>query len=101
MCDVEVKDSLAWVTAMKKMIENENNIENLKGAVSKIRTLAGKEVIEKELAEKLMRQLVTTITTRTLIKEGAPVTQLGDRVKEIASSILNNERREQNERENF
>lgn len=95
LCDVEVKDSLAWVTAMKQMIDKENKIESLKRTVSKIRTLAGKEVIEKELAEKLMCNLVTTITTKTLIKEDVPVTQLGDRVKEIATSILNNERRDQ------
>ena len=91
LCEVDITDSLAWVTAMKQMIDQEDDVDALKRALSKIRNLVGKEVLEKELGEKLAHRIATEIATKTLIAEDAPITELTDRVNRILSTI---ERRE-------
>jgi hypothetical protein len=87
LCDAEIKDSLGWTTAMKQMIDKENNVESLKKTASKIKKLSREEVIERELADKLMRQLLTKIITKILIKEDAMITRLPEKINEIASSM--------------
>ncbi len=87
LCDVEITDSLAWVTAMKQMAEQEEDTKTLKQVVSKIRALNGKGVIERELAQKLAHHLAALITLKTLIKEDVPVIKLAERARQIAASI--------------
>ena len=87
LCEVDITDSLAWVTAMKQMAEQEDDVNALKRALSKIRDLVGKEVLERELGEKLARRIATEIATKLLIAEDAPITELTNRVNRILSSI--------------
>jgi len=87
LCNVEITDTLAWTTAMMQMAEMEEDVGALKEAISNVKALAGKEVLEKELAEKLARHLATNITLKTLIKEEVPVTNLLDRANQLAATI--------------
>jgi hypothetical protein len=87
LCDVEIIDTLAWVSAIKQLADAEEDIATLKKAISNVKTMAGKEVIEKELAEKVVRHLATNITLRTVLKEETPVTKLLDRVNQLAATI--------------
>ncbi len=87
LCDVEITDTLAWITAMMQMAEIEEDVGALKKAISNVKALAGKEVLEKELAQKLARHLATNITLKTLIKEEVPVTKLLDRANQITATI--------------
>jgi hypothetical protein len=87
LCDVEITDTLAWVSAMKQLADAEENITTLKKAIAQVKTMAGKEVIEKELAEKLARHLATNITLKTILKEGVPVTKLLDRANQLVATI--------------
>jgi hypothetical protein len=87
LCNVEITDTLAWVTAMMQMATAEEDVEALKKAISNVKTLAGKEVLEKELAQKLARHLAINITLKTLIKEEVPVTKLLDRANQITATI--------------
>jgi len=87
LCDVEITDTLAWVSAMKQLADAEENITTLKKAIAQVKTMAGKEVIEKELAEKLARHLATNITLKTILKEETPVTKLLDRANQLAVNI--------------
>ena len=72
---------------MMHMAEMEEDVGALKKAISNIKALAGQEVLEKELAQKLARHLATNITLKTLIKEGVPVTKLLDRANQITATI--------------
>ncbi|MEJ2099130.1 MAG: AAA family ATPase [Desulfobacterales bacterium] len=87
LCDVEVTDTLAWVSAMKQLADAEEDIATLRKAIAKVKTMAGKEEIEKELAEKLARHLATNITLKTILKEELPVTGLLDRANQITATI--------------
>jgi len=87
LCDVEITDTLAWITAMMQMAKAEEDVGALKKAMSNVKALAVKEVLEKELAQKLARHLATNITLKTLIKEGVPVTKLLDRANQITATI--------------
>ena len=87
LCNVEITDTLAWSMAMMHMAEMEEDVGALKKAISNIKALAGKEVLEKELAQKLARHLATNITLKTLIKEEVPVTKLLDRASQITATI--------------
>jgi len=86
LCEVNITDSLAWVSAMKQMADQEEDTEALKQAIYKIKNLAGKEV-EKELAFNLANHIATQIVSKTIIKEDVPVTRLLQRANEIAASI--------------
>jgi hypothetical protein len=46
-----------------------------------------KEVIERELGDKLIRQLALQLTTQTLLTEDVPVAELTERVDQILASI--------------
>lgn len=87
LCRVNITDSLAWVTAMKQMTDMEEDIDALKQAADRVKSLSGKEVIEKELAQNLLEQITAQITTQTLLKEDAPIARLLYRANEIAASI--------------
>ena len=87
LCDVKITDSLAWVMSMKQLAEQEEDERQLVRAVSKIKALAGKEVIEKELAQKLVHHFITLITHKKLINEDVPIYLMTDRTKEIVASI--------------
>ena len=87
LCDVEITDTLAWVSAMKQLSDSEEDVAILRKAIGKVKIMAGKEVIEKELAEKLARHLATNITLKTILKEELPVTGLLDRANQIAATI--------------
>jgi len=87
LCEVTIKDSLAWVSAMKQMVDTEENPEALRQAIVKIRALTGKEVIERELAINLARHMATRLTIKTLLKEDVPVTHLTNRIDQIVASI--------------
>jgi hypothetical protein len=87
LCEVNITDSLAWVTAMKQMADQEEDPETLKQTISKIKTLSGKEVIETELAFNLANHIATQIVCKAIIKEDVPVTRLLQRANEIAASI--------------
>ena len=88
LCEVEITDSLAWMTAMKQMVDQEDDVNALKRAISKIENIVGKEVLEKELGEKLAQRMATQIALKTLIAEDVPITQLTNRVDQIVASIL-------------
>ena len=87
LCDVKITDSLAWVMSMKQLAEQEEDERQLVRAVSKIKALAGKEVIEKELAQNLVHHFITLITHKKLINEDVPIYLMTDRTKEIVASI--------------
>jgi len=87
LCNIDITDSLAWVTAMKQMAEQEEDTDALKHAITKIKELSGKEVIEKELAQKLADHLAEKITIGTLINEDVPITGIEHRALQIAASI--------------
>ena len=87
LCDVEITDTLAWVSAMKQLSDAEEDIVTLKKAIANVKTMAGKEVIETELAEKLARHLATNITLKTILKEETPVTRLLDRANQLAVNV--------------
>ena len=72
---------------MKQLSDSEEDIATLKKAIAQVKIMAGKEVIEKELAEKLARHLATNITLKTILKEELPVTGLLDRANQIAATI--------------
>ena len=74
LCEVNITDSLAWVSAMKQ-------------AIHKIKTLTRKEVIEEELAFNLVQYIATQIIFKTVLKEDVPITHLLQRANEIAASI--------------
>ena len=87
LAQVEISDSLAWVSAMKKMVELEEDVGALSKAISRVKTLTGEEVIEREFGEKLINQLAIQMTTQTLIAEAVPVTRLGERINQVLASI--------------
>ena len=87
LAEVEVTDSLAWVTAMGKRVGDEEDPKTLARIVAKVKDLTMKEVIERELGDKLIRQLALQLTTRTLLTEDVEVAELTDRVDEILASI--------------
>jgi MoxR-like ATPase len=84
---VEVTDSLAWVTAMTKRVSDEDDPQALARVVAKVKDLTRREVIERELGEKLLRQLAIQLTTQTLLAEDVPVAELSDRATQILGSI--------------
>jgi hypothetical protein len=84
---VEVTDSLAWVTAMTKRVGQEDDPETLARVLAKVKDLTMKEVIERELGDKLLRQLALQLTTQTLLTEDVPVAQLFDRAEQILASL--------------
>lgn len=87
LCNVEITDSLAWVTAMTQMAEAEEDPIALKHALTQIKQLTGKEVIEQELAFNLAQHIATLIVSRTLLVEDVSVTCLVKRAQEIMASI--------------
>jgi hypothetical protein len=87
LAEVEVTDSLAWVTAMGKRVGDEEDLTTLMAVLGKVKDLTMKEVIERELGDKLIRQLALQLTTRTLLTEDVEVAELTDRVDEILASI--------------
>jgi MoxR-like ATPase len=87
LAQAEISDSLAWVTAMKKMADQEDNPKVLTKVITKVRDLTRKEVIDRELGEKLIHQLATNLTTQTLLTEDVPVTGLLERVNQVVTSI--------------
>jgi hypothetical protein len=87
LAQVEVSDSLAWVSAMKKMVELEEDPKVLTKAVKQVKALTRKGVIEAELGNKLMNQLAVQLTSQTLISEVVPVTCLAERVNQVLASI--------------
>ena len=84
---VEVTDSLAWVTAMSKRVGQEDDPKTLARVLAKVKDLTRKEVIERELGDKLLRQLALQLTTQTLLTEDVPVAQLVDRAEQILASL--------------
>jgi hypothetical protein len=84
---VEVTDSLAWVTAMSKRVDLEDDPKALTRVLAKVKDLTRKEVIERELGDKLLRQLALQFTTQTLLAEDVPVAQLSDRADQILASL--------------
>jgi MoxR-like ATPase len=84
---VEVTDSLAWVTAMSKRVDQEENPKTLARVLARVKDLTRKEVIERELGDKLLRQLALQLTTQTLLAEDVPVAQLSDRADQILASL--------------
>jgi MoxR-like ATPase len=84
---VDVTDSLAWVTAMTKRVSQEDDPQALARVFAKVKDLTRKEVIERELGEKLLRQLAIQLTTQTLLAEDVPVGDLSDRATQILGSI--------------
>jgi len=87
LCEVNITDSLAWVSAMKQMADMEEDPDTLKQAIHKIKTLTGKEVIEQELAFNLVQYIATQIIFKTVLKEDVPIMHLLKRANEIAASI--------------
>ena len=87
LCEVSITDSLAWVSAMKQMADMEEDVDALKQAINKIKTLSGKEVIEEELAFNLVQYIAVQIVSKTILKEDVPITRLLQRVNEIVASI--------------
>jgi hypothetical protein len=87
LCEVNITDSLAWVTAMMQMADMEEDPDNLKQAIYKIKALSGKEVIEEELAFNLAQHIAEQIVSKTILKEDVQVTDLLQRAKEIMASI--------------
>ena len=87
LCEVNITDSLAWVSAMKQMSDMEENPDALKQAIHKIKTLTIKEVIEEELAFNLVQYIATQIVFKTVIIEDVPITRLLQRADEIVASI--------------
>jgi hypothetical protein len=87
LCDVDITDSLAWVSAMKQAAKYEDDPDVLKRSIVKIKSLGGKEVIENELACNLVKYLSIQFVLKTLINEDAPATRIYSRVKEIVASI--------------
>jgi MoxR-like ATPase len=83
----EVTDSLAWVTAMAKLVGQEDDLPALTRVLAKVKDLTRKEVIERELGEKLVRQLALQLTTRILLTEDVPVARLTERVDQVLASI--------------
>lgn len=87
LADAEVTDSLAWVTAMAKLVIQEEDIKTLTRVLAKVKDLTRREVVERELGEKLIRQLAMQLTTQTLLTEDVPVAQLSERVDQVLASI--------------
>lgn len=87
LCEVKITDSLGWTAAMKQMADMEEDTGALRQSLHKIKELAGKEVIEEELAFNLSQYIATQIVSETLLKEDAPVKTLLQRANEIAASI--------------
>jgi hypothetical protein len=87
LAEVEVTDSLAWVTAMAKRIGQEEDPKTLARVLAKVKDLTVKEVIERELGDKLIRQLALQLTTQTLLTEDVPVAQLSERADQVLASI--------------
>jgi hypothetical protein len=87
LAELEVTDSLAWVTAMAKRVGHEEDLTTLTAVLGKVKNLTIKEVIERELGDKLIRQLVLQLTTQTLLTEDVPVAELTERVYQILASI--------------
>ena len=67
LAQVEISDSLAWVSAMKKMVELEEDVGALSKAIKRVKDLTREEVIEREFGEKLIHQLAVNLTTQTLL----------------------------------
>ncbi|MFA4901848.1 MAG: hypothetical protein WC600_03795 [Desulfobaccales bacterium] len=78
---------VAWVTAMSKRVGQEEDLKTLTRVLAKIKDLTRKEVIERELGDKLIQQLAMQLTTQTLLTEDVPVARLPERVDQILTSI--------------
>jgi hypothetical protein len=87
LAGAEITDSLAWVAAMKKMAPLEEDPQALKEALEKVKGLTRKEVIERELGERLLQELATEFTLKTLIAEEVPVSRLVERAGQVIASI--------------
>ena len=87
LCEVEITDSLSWVSAMTLMAEGEEDPGALKHALTQVKQLTGKEVIEQELAFNLAQHIATLIVSKTLLKEDVQAADLMKRAKEIVASI--------------
>ena len=72
LAQVEISDSLAWVSAMKKMVELEEDVGALSKAIKRVKDLTRKEVIERELGEKLIQPVGCSNNHSNLNFRGGP-----------------------------
>ena len=87
LSQAEVGDPLAWVTAMKKLTDKEDNPEALMKVIQRVRELTRKGVIDHELGNNLIEEMAINLTTQTLLTEDVPVTRLLDRVSQVIQAI--------------
>ena len=78
---------MAWVTAMKKLTDKEDNPEALMKVIQRVRELTRKGVIDHELGNNLIEEMAINLTTQTLLTEDVPVTRLLDRVSQVIQAI--------------
>ncbi len=72
---------------MTNRVDQEDDPKVLARVLAKVKDLTRKEVIERELGDKLIRQLALQLTTQTLLTEDVPVAQLSDRADQILASL--------------
>jgi MoxR-like ATPase len=87
LAQAEIGDPLAWVTAMKKLTDKEDNPEALTKVIQRVRELTRKGVIDHELGNNLIEEMVINLTTQSLLTEDIPVTRLLDRVSQVIQTI--------------
>jgi MoxR-like ATPase len=87
LSEADIGDPLAWVTAMKKLTNKEDNPEALTKVIQRVRELTRKGVIDHELGNNLIEDLALNLTTQTLLTEDVPVTRLLDRVSQVIQAI--------------
>jgi len=87
LCQIEPDDNLAWVTAVREMAAREENTKALEKAAHSVKGRVSKGYLERELGEKLIRQIATSLLTKTIVKEKVPAVHIKDRAMEIAARL--------------
>jgi len=87
LCDIQTGDNLAWVTAIREMTTREENARALEKAARSVRERVSQGNLERELGERLMRELTTRLLTVALTKEQVSIPHLRERAREIAGAL--------------
>jgi RNA-binding protein YhbY len=72
---------------MREMAAREENTKALEKAAHSVKGRVSKGYLERELGEKLIRQIATSLLTRTIVKEKVPAVHIKDRAMEIAARL--------------
>jgi hypothetical protein len=75
------------VTAIREMTTREENARALEKAARSVRERVSQGNLERELGERLMRELTTRLLTVALTKEQVSIPHLRERAREIAGAL--------------